>query len=195
MNAAATAKCQDGARPITRSKKKSGEVLDLFAPALPTPEPVPTPPAWAIEAATAPASPAPELPTRVRARDFATATERVWDGADCFVLRTRVYSGHEYRAYERSHTHGFAVVYDPDPVFGRIDTRCPSIAATDPHAAIEGQLAREAEARALIHRLCPETVLREGERAVGNGVYDGPGYVLVTVDPEVRYQAATGGSA
>lgn len=194
---AAAMKCLDGGRPITRSQKKNDETLDLFAPAPTEPavvEPAPaeqveaTPtPAWAIEAATAPASqPEPEL----QARDFAAATERVWDGADRFVLRARVFSGHEYHAYERSNVFAYGTVLEDDPVFGRLDTRLPTHGGADPHKQIEEQLEREAEARRLIYQLCPETRLCEGERAVDDGVYGGPGRVLVTVDPESRYQAA-----
>ena len=126
------------------------------------------------------------------ARDLAVALERIRnaDGRQ-LVTRTRDANGHLYRAWERTDVFSYGV--DLKLTWGRIDTRRPfGVQTDDLRAAIDYQMACEAEARALINLLCPETALAKGETAVSCGIYDGPGYVLVTSDPATRLRIACG---
>lgn len=156
---------------------------DLFAvPSRPAPE---TPPP--------PAPPAPEPPIALRrARDFAATVERVPGEVGRLVIRTKTDHGHFYRAYERSPTHFHGVTLPGDPTWGRIDTRRPAVEPDpkDIRAPIDLQLAAEAETLVAIRAACPETVQLEAETFPSCGVYPGPGYILLTQHPAVRYRAA-----
>lgn len=146
-------------------------------------------PAWAVEAAapTDPLTPPPR-------RNFLESHERVWDG-DLVVIRQRGEDGHHtYRAFEcgSDFRHQTAFVLG-ELTYGRIDTRRhdqPLDPYTDYVELIAWGLLCSAAAQAVIRKLCPETRLAAGESAPTAGVYEGPGYVLVTVDPEFRYRAA-----
>lgn len=163
-------------------------------------------PARDLFAVVAPAEPAPPVMTKAAAavlafldkllaaldrpgRDFASRSERVLSGHR-LVTRDVGPNGHLYRAWERADAFAYGVTLD-ELTWGRIDTRRP-LRALDLRVAIDHQLAREAEARDLIRELCPETLRRAGETMTGAGVYDGPGYVLVTSDPAVRLRIACG---
>lgn len=145
------------------------------APPAPTPTLVPEP-----EVSVAPAGPG---------RKFAAAIERVQDG-DHLVIRERGELGHHtYRAFERGDTFFHEVTID-ELTWGRIDTR--RLRHLDPfsYEIVRLTLEYSAEAQAVIRQLCPETRRIAGESVLQSGIYDGPGYVLLTVDPEPRYQAA-----
>lgn len=155
------------------------------------PAPAPTP---ASEQAQAPVEPPPpaEAPTPAPGRNFAAAVERVQVGK-LLVIRERGKDGHHtYRAYERADAFFYQVTID-ELTWGRIDTR-RSLRTLDPYsdydALVAWQLECSALAREVIRKLCPETRLAPGETAPGAGIYDGPGYVLSTVDPEFRFRAA-----
>lgn len=178
------------ARARRAARTAAAEAIEMFAsPAAPVlarqPALAVAPPAWAVEAAAVPATLHTPLP-----RDFASPTERIRHG-DRLVLRRRVYSGHLYEAYERATVFFYSVDLD-EGTWGRVDTRRP-LQDIDPIADLDVAWAwrreREDDAHDLIHRLCPETVIAAGERAVGSGVYHGPGYVLLTVDPATRRPA------
>lgn len=149
-------------------------------------EPAAPVPAWAVEAATA-APPAP------RRRVFDEAHERVWDG-DLVVIRERGTDGHHtYRAFELAGEHQHRVNFRlGELTYGRIDTR-RSPRKYDPYSEYAELVAWELEcsaaAHAVIRQLCAETRREADEQAVHAGVYEGPGYVLVTVDPARRHQA------
>jgi hypothetical protein len=174
-----------------RRAPRIAPAFDLFEPApaalVVVPDPVPEPPAWAVEAATAPAS-------AVERRDFAALVEEVQRG-DLLVIRTRLVDGfgyHRYEAWERA----TAFFYDAtrgELTWGRIDARRP-IRAFDSvreyGAGVAWLMACQAEARVAIRLLCPETCRAAGESTPESGVYDGPGYVLITTDPEHRHRAA-----
>lgn len=163
--------------------------LSLLDPPAPVPTP---PPAWAVEAATAPPSEAAPL------RDFETARELVWhrDGRR-FVLRERQAprdgGAHIYTAYELADAVFYGVTREgisPAALrpYGRIDTRLP-LRAFDPvaeySAAIEWRMAQQGLALELIRELCPETI-----HVRGDAVFDGPGHVTMLTRPEPRYLAA-----
>lgn len=138
-------------------------------PPAPAPEPEP-------EVSVAPATPG---------RNFSAASERVQDG-DHLVIRERIEHGHHnYRAYERADAFFHHITID-ELTWGRIDTR--RLGHLDPYGGeyFEKLMECSVEAQRVIRQLCPET-----RRCVGDfGIYDGPGYVLLTVDPEHKYQAA-----
>lgn len=152
-----------------------------------------SPPAVAPAPAPAPAAvPPPELelsaPTG-SGRNFAAALERVQDG-DHLVIRERGEHGHHtYRAFERTDVFFHEVTID-ELTWGRIDTR--RLRDLDPYGyeVVQRTLANSAEAHEVIRRLCPEARRTAGENVPQSGIYDGPGYVLVTCDPETRYRAA-----
>jgi len=165
--------------PRLKSVPSAPEVLGLFAePA----EPMPAPPAWAVEAATAP-------PTVLAPpRNFDADTERVRSD-DHLVIRQRVADGHLYQVYERADAAFYNVTID-ELTWGRVDTRRDPVVdpADDLRAAIERQFERETEARAVIRRLCPETIIRPGELApAGCGIYDRPDGIFITADPARRF--------
>jgi len=176
--------------PVTGTPPK--EFADLLVerglaavlPAAPTAEaPVPAPP---------PAEAPVEAPPASSVRHFVAETERVQLGK-LMVIRERGADGHHtYCAYERADAFFYGVTLD-ELTWGRIDRR-RSLRQFDPyteHAAlVMWELECSAEARAVIRKLCPETRLAAHETAPGAGVYDGPGYVLLTVDPAFRYRAA-----
>lgn len=154
------------------------------APA-PAPELVPEP-----DEPSAP-EPAP-APAPAARRNFAAAVERVQSG-NLMVIRERgEHSHHTYRAFERADAFFYYVTID-ELTWGRIDRRRP-LRELDPYrdygAIVSWEMECSLLAREVIRQLCPETRLAPGETATGAGVYDGPGYISVTVDPEVRYQAA-----
>lgn len=162
--------------PRLKAVSSVPEVLGLFAepaavPAAAPVEAVPVPPAWAVEAATAP-------PTVLAPpRNFIADTERVRSD-DHLVIRQRVPDGHLYQVYERADAAFYNVTID-ELTWGRVD---------DLRAAIERQFERETEARAVIRRLCPETLIRPGELApAGCGIYDRPDGILITADPARRF--------
>lgn len=167
--------------------KEFTDYLDQRAQALASaPVELPPTPAWAIEAATAP-------PTVLeRRRDFAAPVERILRG-EHLVIRERGADGHHtYRAFERATAFLYGITLD-ELTWGRIDTRRP-IRSLDPYTnyveAVAWQMTCSAEAQEVIRELCPEARRAAGETPPQGGVYDGPGYVLVTVDPEFRYRAA-----
>lgn len=172
--------------PRLKAVPSAPEVLGLFAEPAPAPAPVePTPPpAWAVEAATAP-------PTVLAPpRDFEAAQERVRLG-EHLVIRQRVADGHLYQAFERADAFFYNVTLDA-LTWGRIDTRRDATPdpADDLRAAFERQFEREAEARAVIRALCPETIIHPGELApAGCGIYERPDGILITSDPARRYAA------
>lgn len=183
---------------MTRARRapRVAPAFDLFelapAPALVVvPEPVPEPPAWAVEA-TRP------TPVTERARDFAARVERIWhsDGRR-FVERTYASGTHDYYAWERADCFGYECTAD-ELTYGRIDTRRLT-RSFDPVTEVtklrEWEAACWAEARDLIHELCIETVHvidDRGHRETGPGhaVYDGAGRVCLLSRPETRYHAA-----
>ncbi len=142
--------------------------------------------------APAAAPPPPELELPVPAdpgRNFAAMIERVQDG-DHLVIRERDEHGHHtYRAFERTDVFFHEVTID-ELTWGRIDTR--RLRDLDPYGyeVVQRTLANSAEAHEVIRRLCPEARRPAGESVPQSGIYDGPGYVLVTSDPETRYRAA-----
>lgn len=173
-------------------------LLPTAAPApAPALEPAPAlapgqPPAALTPAAPAApgAAPAPAAPAN--GRNFAADTERVQLGK-LMVIRERGADGHHtYCAYERADAFFHRVTLD-ELTWGRIDTR-RSLRELDPYrdydAIVSWQMECSALAREAIRQLCPETRLAPNETPPGAGVYDGLGYVLVTVDPEFRYRAA-----
>lgn len=124
-----------------------------------------------------------------RRRDFAVEQERVTCKAG-IVVRSRTPSGnHIYWAFERTDVFFHAVHLAGDIAWGRIDTRRPATTLS-PEDSLAHQRACEAEAVAAILSACIETA------SVGEppscGVFLSPGYVLVIVDPELRYRAARG---
>lgn len=141
--------------------------------------PAPVAPAWAVEAAAGIVSPPP--------RDFNVEEERVPCKAG-IVVRSRTSSGnHIYWAFERTDVFFHDVHLAGDIAWGRIDTRRPATTLS-PEASLAHQRECESEAVAAILAACIETV------SVGEppscGVFLSPGYVLVVVDPELRYLAA-----
>lgn len=135
-------------------------------------------PARAVEAAADVAPPR---------RDFAAQEERVTCTAG-IAVRSRTTSGnHIYWAFERTDVFFHAVHLAGDIAWGRIDTRRPAMTLS-PEDERTHQRVCEAEAVAAIVSACIETA------SVGEppscGVFLSPGYVLVIVDPEIRYQAA-----
>lgn len=147
-------------------------------PAAPAPAPAAAPP------------PELELPAPTGpGRNFAAMIERVQDG-DHLVIRERGEHGHHtYRAFERTDVFFHEVTID-ELAWGRIDTR--RLRDLDPygHEVVQRTLANSSEAHEVIRRLCPEARRTAGESVPQSGIYDGPGYVLVTSDPETRYRAA-----
>lgn len=146
-------------------------------------EPEPPPPAEApVEAPTPPSS----------GRNFAAATERVQLGKLMVIRERGAHSHHTYRAFERADAFFHYVTID-ELTWGRIDKRRP-LRELDPYrdygAIVSWEMECSALAREVIRQLCPETRLAPGETATRSGVYDGPGYISVTVDPEFRFQAA-----
>lgn len=134
----------------------------------------------------APAAPPPPEPAPTT-RNFTTALERVQSG-DLLVIRERVEHGHHrYRAFERSKTYFHEETID-ELTWGRIDTR--RLRNLDPYGPerVELLMKYSAEAHDAIRQLCPET--RRHPSDSGIFMFDGPGYVLLTVDPEARYLAA-----
>lgn len=135
-----------------------------------------------------PAAPPPEIelpaPTGP-GRNFAAAIERVQDG-DHLVIRERDARGHHtYRAFERCDAFFHEETLD-ELTWGRIDTRRRRHLDPFGYETVAKALEYSAEAQRVIRQLCPET-----RRTVGDfGIYEGPGYVLLTVDPGPRYQAA-----
>lgn len=139
---------------------------------VPAPAPVLLP-----EVSVAPAAPG---------RDFAAELERVQAG-DLLVTRERGEHGHHtYRAYERCDAFFHHITLD-ELTWGRIDTR--RLGHLDPYGpeVFQKSLEYSLEAHKVIRQICPET------RRTGDDfglVYDGPGYVLLTVDPAPLYRAA-----
>lgn len=179
-----TARARTAAASTRSPRTKAAPALDLFVVPPAAPEPTPEPPAWAIEAASAP--PVSAAPPR----DFVVALERVRSG-EHLVVRRRVADGHMYQAYERADALFYGETIDA-LTWGRIDTRRTALlAATDDLSApFDRQFNREAEARAVIRELCPETIIQPGELApAGCGIYDRPDGILVTADPARRYAA------
>ena len=132
-----------------------------------------------------PATTPPPSESAPTTRNFAAASERVQSGG-LLVIRERVEHGHHrYRAFERATAFFHHVTID-ELTWGRIDTR--RLGHLDPYGSevFEKSLEYSLEAQTAIRQLCPET-----RRTVGDfGIYEGPGYVLLTVDPEPRYRAA-----
>lgn len=142
--------------------------------------PAPSASAPVAEVRVAPAAPG---------RDFAAELERVQAG-DLLVIRERGEHGHHtYRAYERCDAFFHHITID-ELTWGRIDTR--RLGHLDPYGAevYQKSLEHSLEAQKVIRQLCPETRRTAGETVPQSGIYDGPGYVLLTVDPEPRYRAA-----
>jgi hypothetical protein len=177
-------------------------------------------PASVMEAALAPILSPPPLPVpepalaqppralRIR-RDFAAPRELVWgcDGRRFVCRDVASFNGrpayHVYTAWELADAVFYGVTVEgltpaASRAYGRVDTRRPLRSlADDTRAPFDWQRACEAEARDLIHELCPETVLRIAYKDVGGkdvevavGAYDRPGDVLLTVDPAFRFAAA-----
>ena len=160
----------------------------IEAPAEPTPVAAPAP---APVPAPAPAPAETPVPVSL-GRNFTAAVERVQTGK-LMVIRERGSDGHHiYRAFERADAFFHRVTID-ELTWGRIDTRRP-LRDLDPYrdygAIVSWEMECSALAREVIRQLCPETRIAPGETAPGAGIYDGPGYVLSTVDPEFRFRAA-----
>lgn len=162
------------------AEREAAKELALASPpATPTPAPTPEP------------EPEPDEPAGP-SRNFAAEVERIQAGK-LLVIRERGKDGHHtYRAFERADAFFYRITID-ELTWGRIDTR-RSLRQLDPYsdygAIVSWEMECSALAREVIRQLCPETRLAPGETAPGSGIYDGPGYVLSTVDPEFRFQAA-----